>query len=184
MDARQAMAQVEKNLPFIRGITVSGGECMLHPQFLTEFCTLAKQRGLSCLLDSNGTIPFSAYPELIRVCDGVMLDVKSWSPDVFRSLTGGDNAVVKENLRFLSSQGKLEEVRIVCVDGRVDAEAVLHGAGKLLGPKAARTRLVLISFRPFGVKGPFASFTSPSAQRMLQLRETAVLAGFRSVVIK
>lgn len=184
MDAPQVMAEVEQNLPFIRGVTVSGGECMLHPQFLTEFCTLAKRRGLTCLLDSNGTVAFSEYPELMNVCDGVMLDVKSWSREVFFSLTGGDNAVVKENLRFLSSCGKLEEVRVVCLDGRVDAESVIRGAAETLGRETPYTRLVLISFRPFGVRGDFSFFPSPSAQRMRDLQELAVSAGFRSVAVK
>ncbi|QAT50502.1 YjjW family glycine radical enzyme activase [Caproiciproducens sp. NJN-50] len=184
MDAGQVMAEVEKNIPFIRGVTVSGGECMLYPQFLTEFCTLAKGRGLSCLLDSNGTAAFSDFPELMKVCDGVMLDVKSWSPEIFHSLTGGDNAAVKENLRFLSSLGKLEEVRIVCLDGHVDTEAAIRGIAEMFGPETIHTRLVLIPFRPFGVKGKYASLSSPSPQRMQNLRELAVGAGFKSITVK
>lgn len=184
MDARQVMDEVEKNLPFIRGITVSGGECMLHPEFLTELFSLAKQKNLSCLIDSNGTIRLSAFPKLIGLCDGVMLDIKSWSPEVFHKLTGGDNKIVKENLQFLSSHGKLEEIRIVCLDEKVDAEAVIRGAAELLGPAAAHTRLVLITFRPFGVKGAFASLPVPSETRMQQLKQLAVSVGFRLVVLK
>ncbi|XOQ45059.1 MAG: YjjW family glycine radical enzyme activase [Clostridium sp.] len=184
MDAQQVMAEVEKNLPFIRGVTVSGGECSLYPAFLTEFFTLAKQRGLNCLLDSNGTISLSAFPKLMKVCDGVMLDVKSWSPEVFHALTGGDNTAVKQNLQYLSSCGKLEEIRIVCLDGQVDAENVIQGAAALLGDKVSSTRLVLISFRPFGVKGDFASLSSPSAQRMNELHKLAVSAGFEQITVK
>lgn len=184
MDARQVMAEVEKNLPFIRGVTVSGGECSLYPKFLTEFFTLAKQRGLSCLLDSNGTISLSAFPKLMQVCDGVMLDIKSWASDVFHALTGGDNAAVKQNLQYLSSCGKLEEIRIVCLDGHVDSENVIQDAAATLGENVSRTRLVLISFRPFGVKGDFASLSSPSAQRMNELRELAVSVGFQRITVK
>lgn len=184
MDARDVMRQVEKNIPFIRGITVSGGECMLYPQFLLELFTLAKARGLTCLIDSNGTVRFSDYPALMEVCDGVMLDVKSWSPKAFHALTGGDNAAVLENLDFLSSCGKLEELRIVCLDGHVDAEEVIRGAAKMLGSRAAGTRLVLISFRPFGVKGPYAAFSTPSADRMRELAGLASSVGFRRLVVK
>ena len=184
MDARQVMDEVEKNLPFIRGVTVSGGECTLYPKFLTEFFTLAKQRGLTCLLDSNGTISLSSFPDLMEVCDGVMLDIKSWSSEVFHKLTGGDNAAVKQNLRFLSSCGKLEEIRIVCLDGQVDAEAVIRGAAQMLGTATSHTRLILISFRPFGVKGDFASLSSPSAQRMNELQQLAISAGFQQIVVK
>lgn len=184
MDALAVMKEVEKNIPFIRGITVSGGECGLYPQFLQELFTLAKAKGLTCLLDSNGTVRFSKYPELMKVCNGVMLDVKAWSPGVFRALTGGDNAAVKENLLFLSSCGKLEEVRIVNVEGHVDAEDAIRGAAELLGPLTGNTRLLLISFRNNGVKGPFAAFSSPSAERMKQLAELAASVGFRNIIVK
>lgn len=184
MDAPAVMKEVEKNIPFIRGITVSGGECGLYPQFLQELFILAREKGLTCLLDSNGTVRFSKYPELMKVCDGVMLDVKAWSPGVFRALTGGDNAAVKENLLFLSSCGKLEEVRIVNVEGHVDAEDAIRGAAELLGPLTGNTRLLLISFRNNGVKGPFAAFSSPSAERMKQLAELAASVGFRNIIVK
>lgn len=184
MDAPAVMKEVEKNIPFIRGITVSGGECGLYPQFLQELFTLARAKGLTCLLDSNGTVRFSKYPELMKVCDGVMLDVKAWSPRVFRALTGGDNAAVKENLLFLSSCGKLEEVRIVNVERHVDAEDAIRGTAELLGPLTGSTRLLLISFRNNGVKGPFAAFSSPSPERMKQLAELAASVGFCNIIVK
>lgn len=184
MDAPAVMKEVEKNIPFIRGITVSGGECALYPQFLQELFTLARAKGLTCLCDSNGTVRFSNYPELMKVCDGVMLDVKAWAPQVFRALTKGDNAAVRDNLVFLSSCGKLEEVRIVNVEGHVDAEAAIRGIADLLGPLAAITRLLLISFRPFGVRGAFSEFSPPSAQRMNQLADLASAVGFRNIIVK
>ena len=36
MTPEEVYAKVKKQIPFIRGISVSGGECMLHPDFLTE----------------------------------------------------------------------------------------------------------------------------------------------------
>lgn len=184
MDAPAVMKEVEKNLPFIRGITVSGGECSLYPQFLLELFTLAKAKGLTCLCDSNGTVRFSQYPELMRVCNGVMLDVKAWSPQVFRALTGGDNTAVRENLLFLSASGKLEEIRIVYVEDHVDARAAIPGIAKILGPLAGSTRLLLIAFRPNGVRGSFASLSAPAAERMQELKDLALSVGFRNIVIK
>lgn len=184
MDASAVMKEVEKNIPFIRGITVSGGECALYPQFLQELFKLARAKGLTCLMDSNGTVRLSQYPELMKVCDGVMLDVKAWSPSVFRALTGGDHSAVKENLLFLSSCGKLEEVRIVNVEGHVDAADAIRGCAEMLGPLTGSTRLLLISFRNNGVKGPFAAFSSPTPERMKQLEELAFSVGFRKIIVK
>ena len=98
MTPEQVFAKVRESIPFIRGITVSGGECALYPEFLVPLFKLAHGAGLTCLMDSNGTIDLSRYPELMEICDGVMLDVKSWDGGVFHALTGGENDTVKQNL--------------------------------------------------------------------------------------
>ena len=64
MTPEEVMAEVEKNIPFVRGITVSGGECTLQADFLKELFTLAKSRGLTTLVDSNGSYAFDEDLEL------------------------------------------------------------------------------------------------------------------------
>ena len=184
MTAEEVMAAIEPNRPFIRGLTVSGGECTLYPEFLTELFTLAGAAGLTCLADSNGTVPLAPLRELLAVCDGVMLDVKSWDPAVHQALTGRDNASVKENLDLLSRLDKLEELRVVCTEGDVDVEAVLAGTASILGPRTAGTRLKLISFRPHGVRGSWEGRPSPPPERMAAWRDCALKAGFRNVLLR
>ena len=116
MSAEDVWKEIEKNMPFIQGITVSGGECTLYPEFLTELFRRAGKSGLTCFLDSNGCVDLSQYPRLMQVTDQVMLDVKAWDHDVFGRLTGGDVSIVKKNLKYLAEHGKLFEVRLVCLD--------------------------------------------------------------------
>lgn len=181
MSAQEVFAEVRKNVPFIRGITVSGGECMLYPEFLTELFQLAKKENLSTLIDSNGTIRFEDYPELMETCDGVMLDVKSWDKDVFLRLTGEENDIVKENLSYLSEINKIEEIRIVCLPDRVDAKEVLYGIQGLIGEKINSIPLKLISFRNYGVKGEFASLDTPTVEYMEELEKVAHNLGFEKI---
>ncbi|MFI3251262.1 MAG: YjjW family glycine radical enzyme activase, partial [Eubacteriales bacterium] len=84
----QLMSQIAKNIPFIKGVTISGGECTLHRDFLVEFGAKVRGKGRSFLLDSNGTHDFSKDPELLNVVDGVMLDVKCFDPQGHIDLTG------------------------------------------------------------------------------------------------
>ncbi len=183
MTAPEVFQEIQKNMPFIRGITVSGGECMLHPQFLTELFVLAKQNGLSCLIDSNGTIEFENYPELMEVCDKVMLDVKSWDTEVYRKLTGYENQIVKKNLSYLVKMDKIEEIRVVCLPEKVDAEAVLEGIKDTIKERVKDTKLKLITFRNFGVKGEFSTFASPTPEYMEKLRKKAEGLGFEKIIV-
>ena len=184
MTPEQVFGKVCESLPFIRGITVSGGECSLYPAFLEKLFLLTRKKNLTALMDCNGTIDLSRYPGLMELCDGVMLDVKSWDPEVFSSLTGGSGKNVKKNLLWLSQQGKLEELRIVCVPGCVDAEHCILGIAEVLGPKETeKVLLKLIRFRHFGVKGALSNWPSPSMETMAGLETLAVQAGFRRILV-
>lgn len=183
MTAEEVFNEIDKDIPFIRGITLSGGECTLYPQFIKELFILGKKAGLSCLIDSNGTIDFSLYPDLMEVCDGVMLDVKAWDKNKFKVLTGGNNEIVKKNIRFLAEIDKLEEIRIVCIPEEVDAENVLEGIKETIGDKIANIRLKLIKFRNHGVTGRLKDTNSPSDAYMNNLENLALEKGFRYIKI-
>ncbi len=183
MDASEVYKEIKKNIPFIRGITVSGGECMLYPLFLRELFTYAKEDNLSCLIDSNGTIDFSKYKELIDLADGVMLDVKSWDNLVFKRLTGASNEIVKKNLVYLDQINKLEEIRIVYHKDFVDAKEAIKGISESL-KDLKNTKLKLIKFRNNGVRGIMSKLASPTDTEMNELSQYAQLLGFRNIEIR
>ena len=159
MTPEQVWQAVEKQIPFIRGITVSGGECTLYPEFLTELFTIAQSRGLTTLIDSNGTLDFEQHPALLAVTDGVMLDIKAFDGGEHRRVTGMDNALVLQNARYLASLGKLYEVRTVVSPGLFDAGRTVEQTADLLAPylSVSPIRYKLIAYRPMGVRQQYAS---------------------------
>ena len=184
MSAEEVFAQIRRNVPFIRGITVSGGECMLRPEFMRELFELCKEIGLTTLIDSNGTVDFESYPSLLAVCDGVMLDVKSWEDSTFRALTGHGNATVIKNLAYLAPKGKLEELRVVCLEREVDVENVLRGIAECIPSYFGSIPLKLIRFRKFGVRGRLEGAASPSDEKMLEWKRLAESLGFACISVK
>lgn len=182
--AEEVFEEVKKNIPFIRGITVSGGECTLYPNFIRELFDLARGHGLTCLIDSNGTTDFSRFPELMKLTEGVMLDVKAWDQEVYRKITKGPtNSVVKKNLHFLAESNKLEEIRIVCLPGEVDADVAINGIAEAIGEKISSVKLKLIKFRRFGVRGRLQNTPSPDDSYMEDLLLQATSLGFEKAVI-
>ena len=184
MTAGEVMAEVKKNLPFIRGLTVSGGECTLWRDFLVELLGLAKEAGLHTLLDSNGSYDFSADPELMAVADGVMLDVKAWTAEDHKAVAGADNALVLRNLRWLAGQGKLPEVRTVVAPGLFDCEGTVRETASLLKELGAlNTRYKIICCRPMGVREEYKNLESPSQELLQTLAGVAKGYGLTDVVI-
>ena len=140
MTAEQVMKKVERQIPFIRGISVSGGECMLHPDFLTELFAIAKRtdagagRPLTTLIDSNGTIPFRNLPKLMSVSDGVMLDIKAFASEDHRRITDAPNETVLANAKWLAEREQLYEIRCVIAPHLYDVRESVKGAGEFLLP--------------------------------------------------
>lgn len=183
MTTKEVFLEVLKNMPFIRGITVSGGEASLYPSFLEELFILAKEKNLSTLIDSNGMVLFENYKSLMDVTDGVMLDVKSWDNEVYKKLTGFDNINVKRNLIWLYNNHKLEEVRIVYQEDYVDAKNIIDGIKDTI-LDVSNIKLKLISFRQNGVKGILKDALSPSSELMNELYNYALNKGFINITIK
>lgn len=150
MSSDDVIEKLKEVAPFVRGITVSGGECMMHPEFLEELFGKVKALNMTSLIDSNGFVRFEEYPGLMGVCDGVMLDVKATDPRFHQQLTTHDNASVMDNLHYLLSVNKLTEVRIVCLP-RFDEQnrKTIEDVVSIVKDQA---RIKLIRYRPYGVR--------------------------------
>lgn len=150
LSVEEVVERVKKNRIFIRGITVSGGECMVHADFLLELFKEIKKLGLTCLIDSNGYYNFKDYPELLDICDGVMLDVKAADLQFHQELTSQSNVGVLENLKYLLEKNKLEEVRTVLLPHREKQnENTVMTVASIVQDK---TTYKLLRYRPFGVR--------------------------------
>jgi len=186
MTPEEAAATLERNRPFIRGVTVSGGECSLRRDFVCALFKSAKAMGLGTLMDSNGGYDFSRDPELLELCDGVMLDVKCADAAAHHALTGRPNEQVLRNLDFLVSAGKLEEARTVVVPGALPNEnTVRYVCGRLAPYWAAGSDsgYKLIRFRPMGVRASYRENAMPDDALMERLRAIALEAGCPRAIV-
>lgn len=186
MTVQEVAGHVLNNVPFIRGVTCSGGECTLHAKFITELFAQLKENDLNCLLDSNGgVLDFEEEQALMSVTDGVMLDIKATDPDIHKELTGMGNALVLKNARYLASIGKLAELRTVMTKEMLKNAETIREAGRLLTPYLPTSDICyrLIRFRPHGVRDAFRNLGTPNEEEMLHLKHLAENAGFLDVII-
>jgi pyruvate formate lyase activating enzyme len=136
MSTDEIMADFESYLPFIEasggGITVSGGEPLLQPDFLIDLFKKCKARGIHTTLDTSGGCYSteesfqSKLAELITYTDLVLLDLKHIDEHTHKRLTGRSNHNILEFARFLSEHKVPVWIRHVLVPGWTDGEADLH----------------------------------------------------------
>jgi len=182
LTAAGTMALLSPSLPFVRGITVSGGECTLHDGYMAELFALARGQGKTCFVDTNGQRPFRCMPGLTEAMDAAMVDLKSASEEEHRMLTGKPLAPVLENIIYLAQRGKLFEIRTVVVPGLLDNLRNVKAGAALIAPYPG-VRYKVIRYRPFGVREGAVDAPVPSDDLMEELEQAAREAGVRDIVV-
>ncbi|MCI5109769.1 MAG: YjjW family glycine radical enzyme activase [Marivita sp.] len=158
MSVEDVLVLLRRDVAFLNGLTVSGGEATMQLKFVRALFAAVKAAPdlahLTCFVDSNGHLGPQGWAKLLDVTDGVMLDIKAFDPDRHRNLTGQGNERVLASARLLAKAGKLAELRFLLVPGQTDNTDeidALRDFARSLGPGI---RLRLNAFQHHGVRGP------------------------------
>jgi pyruvate formate lyase activating enzyme len=183
------MAEIEPSLPFIRGLTVSGGECTRYPDFLRGLGDLAHRMSRTFFLDSNGSYDFAGDPALMEAVDSVMLDIKADPENLaeYRRVTGCGEEHLLAQTEFLARAGKLWEIRTVVSPGLFDAVKVVDRICRFLaGLKLPepRPQYKLIRYRSMGVRKEAAALLqAPGEELMAKLAGICAGYGVQAVIV-
>lgn len=94
------------------GVTVSGGECLLHADFCRELLAKLKKENIHTAVDTCGFVPREALDKVMPYTDVFLYDIKAFDEEVHIRCTGQSNRVILENLKYLEACGKTIEIRI------------------------------------------------------------------------
>ncbi|MGN0373460.1 MAG: glycyl-radical enzyme activating protein [Enterocloster sp.] len=103
------------------GVTLSGGEPMLHADFIAGLLAACKKEGISTAVDTAGNIPFSEYEKVLPWTDYFLYDIKAFSGSIHRQYTGTDNSRILSNIRRLKECQSVVYVRIPVIPGVNDS---------------------------------------------------------------
>lgn len=99
------------------GLTLSGGEPMLQPEFSLELLKAAKAEGLHTCLDTCGWTSQRAYEQVLPFVDLFLFDYKATDPEAHKQWTGVSNELILSNLDFLVRRGASVRLRCPLVPG-------------------------------------------------------------------
>lgn len=103
MTVDQVLDEVEQDSSFYResggGITLSGGECQLQPDFAAALLAGAHERGINTAIETAFNVPWSFVEKVLPHVDVVLHDHKLTDPERHRKWTGVPNQRILENLR-------------------------------------------------------------------------------------
>jgi len=182
----QILELARRHLPFLSGITVSGGEPTLHLKFIIALFESIKAdselAGLSCFIDTNGYLDAQNWDNLLSVTDGAMLDIKAFHQPLHRELTGRDNLRSLESAKILYAAGKLYELRFLMIPGKTDCEAELNKLINFVTTLGLDVRVRLNAFQHHGVRGKALDWQKMSETGVNAAAERLRAAGISNVI--
>jgi pyruvate formate lyase activating enzyme len=190
MTVADLMTEVDKYRRFIEiaggGFTVSGGEPLLQPAFTSALLHAARDHGLHTALDTSGNLGARAGDDLLDATDLVLLDIKSWHPATYRTVTGG--AEVRPTLDFarrLNDRGIAMWIRFVLVPGLTDEQSNIDGIADFVAGLDTVQRVEVLPFHRLGAQKytalglpfPLADTEPPDAGLQARVREQFAARG-------
>ena len=132
------------------GITISGGEPLFQPGFLSHILRRCKERGLHTAVDTSGFLGRRMSDAMLADTDLVLLDLKSSAPDVYRAVTGVSIDPTLEFARRLDADDTPVWIRYVLVPGLTDDVENVEGAAAFLATLANVERVEILPFHKMG----------------------------------
>ena len=131
------------------GVTISGGEPLMQPDFLQELLTLLQP--VHRLLETSGYGPEETFKKVISLCDHVFMDLKHPDEEVHRQVTGVSNRPILRNMRILAESGVPYTIRVPLIPGINDSPQVLRKIAGILAefPREHLHRVELMPYNPF-----------------------------------
>lgn len=139
-----------KNFIAKGGVTVTGGEPLLQPEFLKEFFRLCRGEGIHTALDTSGYICSDKALEILEYVDLVLLDIKTIDPVLHPRLTGVklDNALTF--LNELEKRSVPTWIRHVIVPTLTDDDTSLEALAEYISHFSVVQKAELLPYHTLG----------------------------------
>ncbi len=181
------------------GVTLSGGEPTLQPDFAEALLRGLKEQGISTALDTCGLCSARTLDRLLPYTDLVLFDLKLWDSNAHRKLTGVSNETILENLNHIRDfMGKQIHplrlwIRTPLIPGATSSEDNLLAIGRYLSDNlnGAVSRWELCTFNNLcrdqysrlGLEWAYASTPLMTREELSRSEQIARASGFRPGLI-
>ncbi len=131
------------------GVTISGGEPLSQPEFVTGLLACCKEKGLHTALDTTGYAAWEIIEQVLSFVDLVLFDVKHLDPEQHRNATGVDNRIIMENLKRASPLVQTW-IRVPLISGFNDSDEQIRELAKL-GKSLGVAKISLLPYHEGGI---------------------------------
>lgn len=131
------------------GITLSGGEMLMQPDFALELLKAAHEMGLHTCCETTGYAAAERFEKVMEHVDYILFDLKHWDAKKHQQGTGVSNELPIKNMKATFAKGKTVLPRIPVIPGFNDSLDDAAQLAKLLKAIGVE-RCQFLPFHQFG----------------------------------
>lgn len=151
------------------GITISGGEPLLQPEFVSDVFELCHKNGINTCLDTSGGILNDRIQDMLKHTDRVLLDIKYTNDEDYRKYVGCSIDAPLKFLSYLESASIPITIRQVIIPTLNDTEENILKLRELVSPFKCVEKIELLPFKKIckvkydnlGIEFPFEKYPTP-----------------------
>ncbi len=129
------------------GVTVSGGEPLMQPEFIKELFTLCKNDGITTAIDTSGCVLNDNIKEALKLTDTALLDYKFITDELYKTKVGCEKTKVDEFLEYLDSQNIDTWIRQVIIKDLNNDESSISALKGLKEKYSCIKKIELLPFK-------------------------------------
>ncbi len=154
-DTEELMSKILRFKPYFKrsggGVTFSGGEPLLQPEFLLSLLKRCKEEGIHTCIDTAG-VGLGDYGEILKNTDLVLYDVKATDADGYRAMCGNDIKHTEDFQMALKNSDCRVTVRAVVVPDVNDSDDAMIALKEYIKEKVpTATAVELLPYHKMGV---------------------------------
>ena len=191
MTVKEILEEIEKDRTFYEesrgGVTFSGGEPLMQPDFLNALLNECKERAIHTAVNTCG---FAQYEIIDRIRDKVDLflyDIKTMDNRKHRKYTGASNEQILKNLKKLAESGSSIVISFPIIPGINDDDKNVTRTAKFISSLPNIQQVNLLPYHRAGIEKyknlgkPYKldKIQPPSNQRVKSVKEKMEAFGIR-----
>jgi pyruvate formate lyase activating enzyme len=149
VSAGEILEIVMKDADFYRnsggGITLSGGEPLLQPDFACEILSSCKNRGINTAVETTGYLPWENIEKVIGETDLFLYDIKHIDSVKHKEGTGVPNERILQHVRKINAL-KPVKVRVPLIPGFNDSPEVIRAIVDFVRTELKSVEMELLAY--------------------------------------
>jgi len=155
VSVKELMRELRKDLIFYEesggGVTFSGGEPLMQPEFLSQLLRNCKNENIHTAVDTSGYADWLLFKNILPVVDLFLFDLKIIDQTQHKKYVGVSNKKILDNLENLFKEDNKIYIRIPLIPGITDTVNNLHQIADFLKQYHKIERIDLLPFNAMGV---------------------------------